>query len=75
MGVFCVSIFSEANCYAMACQGFGTFGALAVRGPGGPDRGVMDEKEKEKEEWADLRLTYNNHHYERWVTNKHKHQV
>ena len=45
-----------------SCQGFGPFGALAVRGPGVPDRGEMEEeKEKEEEEkWADLRLKSNN---------------
>ena len=44
----------------MACQGFGTFGALAVRGPGVPDRGEMEEEDRGKEEWADLRVKSNN---------------
>ena len=54
----------------MACQGFGTFGALAVQGPGVPDRGEMEEeeeeekKEKEEEKWADLKLK--SPHLERW---------
>ena len=40
--------FFKAGCYAMAYQGFGTFGALAVRGAGVPDRGEMEKEEKEK---------------------------
>ena len=40
---------------------FGPFVALAVQGPGVPDRGVMeDEKEREENKWADLRLKSNN---------------
>ena len=50
--------FVQAGCYAIACPG--TFGALAVRGLGVPDRGEMEEKEKEKEEWADLMLKSSN---------------
>ena len=38
---------------------FGPFVALAVRGPGVPDRGEM-EKEKEEKKWADLKLKSNN---------------
>ena len=38
-------------------QEFGSFWALAVRGPGVPDRGEM-EMEKEKK-WADLKLKSN----------------
>ena len=52
---------------------FGSFVALAVRGPGVPDRGEM-EKEKEDKKWADFKLKSNNPTLNGGEQQKHLHE-